>query len=336
MKAFAGLLVLAALRPADSKTALLVIDTQDCFLQKECTSTKADGSLSVPACGIIPKINALRQNKSCLFDEVIFTQDFHPANHMSFGSSHGLAPFAHLGGKGELQLTCLTPTSGNTKDASCCPTTYVNASAVDCDTQLCPPADFDYAVNNSDLISGNAACSTCKTSPELCYQTDQAMWTDHCVQTGDSGFPPILDKRTGDLVVQKGMNQYVDAYSAFMDNTQNLKTELDMKLQEKGIKKIFVVGIATDVCVKWTVRDALHSSTGSYEVAVVTDATAAVLGDATNYAAANAFMQSAGATLQTAEQVLAMACPVVEETSGSESKGTLSGVLLALASLAYW
>ena len=35
-------------------------------------------------------------------------------------------------------------------------------------------------------------------------------------------------------------------------------------------------------------------------------------------------------------QVLAMACPVVEETSGSASKGTLSGVLLALASLAYW
>ena len=92
------------------------------------------------------------------------------------------------------------------------------------------------------------------------------MWTDHCLQTGDSGFPPTLDKRAGDFTVQKGTNLYVDAYSGFMDNTQTLKTELDKHLQDKGITKLYVAGIATDVCVQWTVTDALGSNTAAYEV----------------------------------------------------------------------
>mmetsp|Transcript_47786 Transcript_47786/g.133226 ORF Transcript_47786/g.133226 Transcript_47786/m.133226 type:complete len:340 (+) Transcript_47786:96-1115(+) len=334
MKAFVGVVALAALRPVDSKSALLVVDVQDCFLMKECTSGGNDGSLSVPACGIISKINSLRKNKSCLFDEVIFTQDYHPANHISFASSHGLAPFSHLNGKGELQLTCLKPTSGNTKDASCCPTTHINAAAVDCNTQLCPPDGFDYATNNSDLITGNEACSTCKSSPERCYQTGQAMWTDHCLKTGDSGFPPTLDKRAGDLVVQKGMNQYVDAYSAFMDNTQNLKTELDSKLQANGIDKLYVAGIATDVCVRESVRDALSNLTSSYSVTVITDATQAVLGDANNFAAALDFMKQAGATLHTTEEVLALDCGT-DALSGSLPKSMLSAFFVALVSLVH-
>jgi len=76
------------------------------------------------------------------------------------------------------------------------------------------------------------------------------MWTDHCLQTGDSTFPPSLVTKPTDIIVQKGTNTYVDAYSAFMDNSGNLKTSLDATLQANAVDTLYVAGIATDVCVK--------------------------------------------------------------------------------------
>jgi len=261
----------------------------------------------------------LRAEKSCLFDEVIFTQDFHPENHISFASTHGLAPFAHLNGKGSLPIMCIKPTSGNMDDASCCPTYYLNASTLDCDTQLCPPDDFSYDTDRPAFVSSNPACSRCASNPEECFSTVQEMWTDHCLQTGDATFPPSLDKRSGDFVVQKGQNVYVDAYSAFLDNTDNLKTDLDMHLQARSIDTLYVVGIATDFCVKFTVEDALGMKTSNYQVNLIYDATAAVQGDAANYNASIYFMQDRGATLYTTADVLAMSCP--PEARGDQRRG---------------
>ena len=53
-------------KPAAGKTALLIIDVQDCFLEKACTANGKDGSLAVPACDILPLINKIREEKSCL------------------------------------------------------------------------------------------------------------------------------------------------------------------------------------------------------------------------------------------------------------------------------
>jgi nicotinamidase/pyrazinamidase len=305
--------VLAAqLGAAAGKTALLVIDVQDCFLESRTTSGNA-GSLSVNASSLIDKINQLRAEKSCLFDEVVFSQDYHPGNHVSFGSSHGLAAFSHLPsefggqGKGSLPLTCLNPASGKTSDAACCPTIFVDASEVDCTTQLCPPAGWDYAVNNSNLIENNTACTTCKTNPEQCFQTFQQMWTDHCLSTGDATFPPELDRREGDLTVRKGIHQFVDAYSAFLDNTKSLKTELDDKLKEMGITNLVLTGIATDVCVNASVHDAIDLN---YTVSLISDASVAVLGPSDpNHGVSVQQMKQYGATIRTMAEVLAMQCP---------------------------
>jgi nicotinamidase-related amidase len=298
------------------KAALLVIDVQDCFLESLTTSGQP-GSLSVPASQIIAPINQIRSERSCLFDLVVRTQDFHPAGHISFASTHGLAPFAHLDGKGSLPLTCISPDSGKTEDGACCPTIYVNASAVDCETQLCPPTDWDYALNNSGFVDNNPACAQCVSDPASCFTTDQAMWTDHCLQDGDSTFPPSLATEASDIVIQKGMNEYVDAYSAFMDNTKTLKTTLDSALQAEGIDTIYVAGIATDVCVRWTVEDALA---GNYVVKVISDATAAVLGDQANFDDAVTAMVGAGAQNLTVADVLAMECPT-EDTTEMPSGG---------------
>mmetsp|Transcript_27874 Transcript_27874/g.63027 ORF Transcript_27874/g.63027 Transcript_27874/m.63027 type:complete len:346 (-) Transcript_27874:112-1149(-) len=307
-RSLVGAVAALAASSVAGKTALLVIDVQDCFLEKDTTSGNP-GSLSVPASHIIPKINSIRQQKSCLFDKVVFSQDYHPVNHISFGSSHGLAPFAHLGGKGSLPLKCVKPSSGNTADGSCCPTFHIDATAIDCSQKLCPPTGWDYTVNNSALVASNPACTTCKTNPSSCFDMEQAMWTDHCLQSGDSTFPPSLDKQSGDVTVRKGKNQFVDAYSAFMDNTQAMKTELDDTLQAEGITELYVVGIATDVCVAATVSDAFNSKTGSYTVNVITDAMVAVLGSQANHQSAINDMSAKGAKLMTTAEVLALSCP---------------------------
>jgi len=293
-----------------AKTALLVIDVQDCFLEAACTSTGEEGSLSVPGCNVITNVNKIREEKSCLFDEVIFSQDFHPTGHISFGSTHGLQPFHHLFGKGGLPLLCTNPTSGMTQDGDCCPTIAVDPSLVDCETQLCPPDTFNYSAPGS-ITDGNAACTTCRDDPSSCFATEQAMWTDHCLQNGDSTFPTTLDMRDEDVIVQKGVHKFVDAYSAFMDNTQSLKTMLDDELKAKGITDLIVTGIATDVCVQWTVTDALGDKTADYTVRVVQDATAPVLGDMANFNASIAIMAEAGATIVNTEDILAMECPMV-------------------------
>lgn len=305
----------ALVAPSSAKTALLLVDVQDCFLDSSCTSTGMEGSLSVPACDILPKIDAIQNEKGCLFDEVIRTQDFHPENHISFGSTHGLAPFSHLGGKGGLPLMCILAESGLTQDGACCPTYYLNKMdpttfPLNCDSQLCPSDGWDYGTDNPDIITNNPACSVCLNQPDKCFETEQAMWTDHCLQDGDSTFPSELYPSETDIIVQKGSNMYVDAYSAFMDNTQTLKTNLDSILYEKDIDTLFIAGIATDVCVQWTVTDALGDMTSNYNVYVIKDATAPVLGDMDNFNEAMGTMAKAGAKIIDAEDVLGMPCPI--------------------------
>jgi nicotinamidase/pyrazinamidase len=62
--------------------ALLVIDMQNDFMPGG-TLAVAEGD------AIIPEINELAER----FDHVIVTQDWHPAEHISFAATHGLQPF---------------------------------------------------------------------------------------------------------------------------------------------------------------------------------------------------------------------------------------------------
>lgn len=62
------------------KKALIIVDVQNDFCE--------GGALAVPeANSIIPYINSLTQNTD--YDEIILTQDWHPANHKSFASNNG-------------------------------------------------------------------------------------------------------------------------------------------------------------------------------------------------------------------------------------------------------
>lgn len=305
-------------------TALIIIDVQDCFMEAAGTLSGADGSLSVAnTAEIIPLLNSIRAEKSCLFDTVIRSQDYHTEAHISFGPTHGLDPFAHLSGKGELLLTCVNPSSGLTEDASCCPTYHIEP--YDCDTFLCPSV-ADSPQELLDSVMSSPACTICKETPDECFSTTQAMWTNHCKQDGDSNFPPTLYTEETDIVVQKGTNQYVDAYSAFMDNTRKLKTPLDTILAEKDITTIYIAGIATDYCVYYSTVDALGLG---YDVNLILDATRGIAEE--TVASATADMIAKGATVVTTADVLAMDCP---PDSGAFSVSSVSMYVAIVGTLA--
>lgn len=100
------------------------------------------------------------------------------------------------------------------------------------------------------------------------------LWPEHCVQ-GSNGaeFRSSLDTRYINLVLHKGTKRELDSYSAFFENDHKTPTGLEHYLKGLGFSKLFVVGLAEDVCVYFTATDARRVG---FEVAVIRDATRGV------------------------------------------------------------
>ncbi|MCH9627029.1 MAG: Nicotinamidase [Chlamydiales bacterium] len=83
-------------------------------------------------------------------------------------------------------------------------------------------------------------------------------WPVHCVQdTRGAEWPSQLAAHKITQVFYKGSDPGIDSYSAFYDNEQKHETGLASYLKERGVDELYVVGLATDYCVKYTVLDAL-------------------------------------------------------------------------------
>ncbi|WP_421761746.1 bifunctional nicotinamidase/pyrazinamidase [Devosia sp.] len=178
----------------NAKDLLLVIDVQYDFLP--------GGSLAVAGGDeIIPLINQLGSK----FANVALTQDWHPAGHISFASSHpGKVPF--------------------------------------------------------ELIA-------------LPYG-QQVLWPDHCVQgTHGAEISAAIELPHAQLIIRKGYHGDVDSYSGFQEADRATKTGLAGYLTERGITRLFVVGLATDFCVGWS---ALDAQSAGFETYVVEDACRAI------------------------------------------------------------
>ena len=179
------------LAPSD---ALLVIDVQNDF----CPG----GALAVPEGNeVVPVINRLGR----LFEHVILTQDWHPAGHISFASSHpGKQPFS---------------------------------------------------------------------TTEVAYGT-QTLWPDHCVRgTKGADFHPGLDVPHAELILRKGLRRDIDSYSAFLEDDHTTPTGLASYLRERGLKRLFLCGLAYDFCVRFS---AIDGTTAGFKCIVIEDATRAV------------------------------------------------------------
>jgi nicotinamidase/pyrazinamidase len=162
------------IRPSD---LLLVIDVQNDFCPGGALAV-ADGD------AVVPVIDRLAQR----FAHVALTQDWHPAGHSSFATSHpGAEPFQTMA--------------------------------------------MDYG--------------------------PQTLWPDHCVQgTTGAAFHPQLSTDRAELIIRKGFRREIDSYSAFYENDRRTPTGLAGYLRERGLTRIFLVGLATDYCVHYSAVDA--------------------------------------------------------------------------------
>jgi nicotinamidase/pyrazinamidase len=85
----------------------------------------------------------------------------------------------------------------------------------------------------------------------------QTLWPVHCVQnTKGAELAATLNRDRITKVFPKGTDPDVDSYSGLFDNDHRKSTGLGEWLKAQGVKHVFVCGLATDYCVKFTALDA--------------------------------------------------------------------------------
>jgi nicotinamidase/pyrazinamidase len=129
---------------------------------------------------------------------------------------------------------------------------------------------------------------------------DQTLWPDHCVQgTSGAEFHHDLVVRDSELVLRKGFRKAIDSYSAFYENDRATRTGLGGYLRDRGLKRLFMCGLATDFCVAWSALDGRREG---FPVVVIEDACRAIDLDG-SLAAARARMAEAGVVLAGSGQI---------------------------------
>jgi len=102
----------------------------------------------------------------------------------------------------------------------------------------------------------------------------QTLWPDHCIQnTYGAKLHPGLDVPNAELVLRKGFRREIDAYSAFLENDHVTPTGLAGYLRERGLRRLFLCGLAYDFCVRFS---AIDGTSQDFECLVIEDATRAV------------------------------------------------------------
>lgn len=87
---------------------------------------------------------------------------------------------------------------------------------------------------------------------------EQILWPTHCVQnTKGAGFHPKLNLSNFNKIFRKGEMKDIDSYSGFFDNHKEHNTGLNDYLKKNSVVDVYVSGLATDYCVKFTALDAL-------------------------------------------------------------------------------
>lgn len=168
--------------------ALVIVDVQNDFL--------TGGALAVPEGD---RVISVANRLIARFDLVVATQDWHPANHVSFAANHP-------------------------------------------------------GRNSGDVIMNDLP---------------QVLWPVHCVQ-GTLGAELARELNLAKVVrvFQKGTDPEIDSYSGLYDNGHRKSTGLAEFLRERNVTDVYVMGLATDYCVKFT---ALDAATEGFKVFLIED-----------------------------------------------------------------
>ncbi len=134
------------------------------------------------------------------------------------------------------------------------------------------------------------------------HGNEQVLWPDHCVQNshGAKIHKDIKQKEKAHYI-KKGQDTEVDSYSGFFDNNREHDTGLNDLLKSNKVKTVYVCGLATDFCVKFTALDAADLD---YETYLITDATKAVNIAPGDYDKALKHMQKADVKLIESKELL--------------------------------
>jgi len=118
-----------------------------------------------------------------------------------------------------------------------------------------PPGHISFASSHP----GHEPFETIELYGEL-----QTLWPDHCVQdTPGAELHGDLPMAMADVIIRKATNPAVDSYSAFRNNVgpdgQRPPTGLAGYLQERGVRDVYLCGLARDFCAKWSTEDAVDA-----------------------------------------------------------------------------
>jgi nicotinamidase/pyrazinamidase len=123
----------------------------------------------------------------------------------------------------------------------------------------------------------------------------QVLWPDHCVQESKgSAFHPTLETTNIHRIFYKGSDKSIESYSAFFDNAHLRATGLGDYLRDLEVETVYIMGLATDYCVKFSALDALHLN---FKVVIIQDGCRGVNLKPSDSDQAFADMQAAGVTL---------------------------------------
>lgn len=129
----------------------------------------------------------------------------------------------------------------------------------------------------------------------------QVLWPDHCVQgTPGAEFAPGLDRTRVARVFPKGTDPAIDSYSGFFDNGHRKTTGLGDYLRSRGVTDVYLVGLATDYCVKATALDARQLG---FSVHLITDGCRGVELHPGDGAQAIEAMRTAGVNITNSAQI---------------------------------
>ena len=106
---------------------------------------------------------------------------------------------------------------------------------------------------------------------------EQVLWPAHCIQgTSGAELAKSVNWNKAEAIFRKGTNPDIDSYSGFYDNGHLKSTGMAHYLKGRGVKEVYIAGLAADYCVYFTAKDALSEGFVTY---VIEDATRAINGN---------------------------------------------------------
>lgn len=102
-------------------------------------------------------------------------------------------------------------------------------------------------------------------------QGPQTLWPNHCVQESHgAALHKQLDTHSIQAIFRKGMDPKIDSYSAFYDNDHQRATGLAAYLRAKKASTLYFCGLCADICVYYSIKDALDEG---FTCSLIEDAT---------------------------------------------------------------